>query len=102
MGRLSVSYLFVTMRQCNASTPRCTALCRTQDLDGPWTEDAVLDVASLQGEKCLPLPGAVTARYLRLAPGVIEWQSIPPSSLFVSERTACLCPSRVRREVRLY
>ena len=48
--------------------------------DGPWAEDAVMDVASLQGTKeehCLPLPEAVTARYFKLSPGGIEAQSMP-------------------------
>ena len=60
--------------------PKTIKVESADHLHGPWVEDAVLDVASLQGskeEKCLPLPEAVTARYFRLSPGGIQWQSIP-------------------------
>ena len=60
--------------------PKTIKVESANNLNGPWKEDAVLDVASLQGckeETCLPLPEAVTARYFKLSPGGIEWQSIP-------------------------
>ena len=49
------------------------------DPTGPWTEDATLDVKNLQGSSertAIVLPQPVTARYFKLSPGGIVWQSI--------------------------
>lgn len=50
-----------------------------EDPTGPWSDDAILDVKDLQGSSertAIALPKPVTARYFKLSPGGIVWQSI--------------------------
>jgi len=48
--------------------------------EGPWTEVETIDMSSLQGSSkktALKLEAAVEARYFKLSPGGIQYQSIP-------------------------
>ena len=50
------------------------------DAAGPWTEVIDMDMSEIRGKKtveALPLPSPVTARYFRLSPGGIQWQTTP-------------------------